>query len=73
VIGVPGRLVPRGGIDTVMVRAAMRAERVPDPAHEEGQGQRNGEPAAGVADHPRNLATSGGSEPADGTQAPFGG
>ena len=70
---VPGRLVLSGGADIVMVRAVMGAERVPDPAQEEGQGQGNGEPAAGVADHPENVATPGGPEPADGTPAPFGG
>ncbi|HET9334569.1 MAG TPA: hypothetical protein VFQ21_13425 [Gemmatimonadota bacterium] len=35
---VAGRGVLPGGSDTVMVRAVMGAERVPDPAHEEGQG-----------------------------------
>ena len=62
VIGVPGGLVLPGGAGIVVMRAMMGPERIPHPAHEEGQGQGQGERVSGVGKHPGNLITPGGPE-----------
>lgn len=50
-VGMPRRGVGPGRTGTVMVRTVMGPERVPDPAHEKGKGQREGEPASDVTNH----------------------